>query len=191
MKITPATDERELLVKLRDGDQRAFEHIYYLYSKRILIHITKWIKDEDNAQEILQDVFIRIWDNRKNIDPDKPFPSYLFSVAQNLVTDFFRRVALDRKMQAALIAKSSEFYDHIESSMYFKESNDIFQNAVDALHMQCKRIYTLCKIERINYNNLAEIMGISISIVDNQLVKATQSVRAYFRASKTYISNKP
>lgn len=188
MKITPVTDEKKLLVKLRDGDQCAFEQIYHLYSKRILINILKWIKDGDDAQEILQDVFIRIWNNRQNIDPDKPFASYLFSVAQNLVRDFFRKADLDRKMQATLILQSTELYDHIESDVFFKETNALLQKAIDALPLQRKRIYTLCKMEGKSYNEVADIMGITVSTVDNQLVKATQSVRAYFRASKTYIS---
>jgi len=186
--MIPITDERELLVKLQDGDQCAFEQIYHLYSKRILINTLKWIKDSDDAQEILQDVFIRIWNNRQNIDPDKSFASYLYSVAKNLVRDFFRKADLDRKMQAALILQSTELYDHIESDVFLKETNALLQRAIDSLPLQRKRIYTLCKMEGKSYNEVAEILGITVSTVDNQLVKATQSVRAYFRASKTYIS---
>lgn len=188
MKITPVTDKRELLVKLRDGDQRAFEHLYRLYSGRIFLNIVKMVKDEDEAKEISQDLFIRIWNNRKNIDPDKSFPSYLFLVAQNLVRDFFRKADLDQKRQITIIARSTELYEHIESNIYFKESSAILQNAIDALPVQRKRIYTLCKIEGKSYDEVAEIMGITVSTVGNQLVKATQSVQAYFRESQTYIA---
>lgn len=188
MKTTPVTDERELLVKLRDGDQRAFQDLYHLYSKRILINTIRMVKDEDEAQEILQDVFIRLWNSRKNIDPDKPFRSYLLSINQNLVRDFFRREALDRKMQATLITQSTELYDHIESDLYFKESSALLQRAIDALPLQRRRIYTLCKIEGKSYNEVAEIMGITVPTVGNQLVKATQSIKAYFHAAKTYIA---
>lgn len=188
MKIPPKSDERELLVKLWDGDQQAFEKLYFQHSKRILINVLKLVKDTDEAQEILQDVFIRIWNNRKNIDPDKSFSSYLFTVAQNLVRDFFRKAALNRKMQDAIIKQSTEFYEHIESNLYFKESNLILQNAIDSLPTQRKRIYTLCKIDGKSYREAADILGISVSTVDNQLVKAVQGIKAYFRNSENYIA---
>jgi RNA polymerase sigma-70 factor (family 1) len=188
MKIPPKSDERELLVKLRDGDQQAFETLYFQYSKRILINVLKLVKDTDEAQEILQDVFIRLWSNRKNIDPDKSFSSYLFTVAQNLVRDFFRKAALNRKMQDAIIKQSTELYEHVESNLYFKESNLILQNAIDSLPAQRKRIYTLCKIDGKSYSEAADILGISVSTVDNQLVKAVQGIKAYFRNSENYIA---
>lgn len=188
MSSQTITNEKELLLRLRDGNKSAFEQLYRMYSKRILINTLKMVKDEDEAQEILQDVFIRIWNNRESLDSDKPFQSYVFSIAQNLVRDFFRKAALDRKMQAVLIEQSTELYDHIESHLYFKESNAILQDAIDALPLQRKKIYTLCKIEGKSYNEVAKIMGITVSTVDNQLVKATQGVRAYFRASQKYIA---
>ncbi|RLJ75139.1 RNA polymerase sigma factor [Pedobacter alluvionis] len=188
MRSFPLTDEKDLLLRLQKGDQYAFEQLYRMYSKRIFINTVKLVKDEDEAQEILQDVFIRIWNKRENIDTEKPFSSYLFSIAQNLIRDFFRKAALDRKMQAAVIAQSTELYEHIESSIYFKESSALLQNAIDALPLQRKKIYTLCKVEGKSYKEVAEILGISASTVDNQLVKATQSVRSYFHASKTYIA---
>lgn len=188
MNSPSITHEKELLLRLRDGNKTAFEQLYRIYSKRIFINTLKMVKDEDEAQEILQDVFIRIWKNRENIDTGKTFQSYLFSVAQNLVRDFFRRAALDRKMQAVLIAQSTELYDHIESNLYFKESTALLESAIEALPLQRQRIYTLCKIEGKSYDEVAEIMGITVSTVGNQLVKANRSVKEYFYASQNYIA---
>ncbi|WP_073294418.1 RNA polymerase sigma factor [Chryseobacterium polytrichastri] len=188
MKSSPTTTEKDLLLRLRDGDQQAFGELYRMYSKRIFINTVKMVKDEDEAQEILQDVFIRIWNNRKNIDPDKSFQSYLFSIAKNLVRDFFRKAALDRKLQEMLIARGTELYDHIESELYHKESNAILKVAIEALPTQRKAIFTLCKMEGKSYDEVAMMMGITVSTVGNQLVKATRSVKEYFYFSRHCIA---
>jgi RNA polymerase sigma-70 factor (family 1) len=180
MNSSPITHEKDLLLSLRDGDERAFEELYRMYSKRIFISTLKLVNDEDQAQEILQDVFVRIWKGRKNIDPEKSFQSYLFSIAKNLVRDFFRKAALDRKLQGMLIARGTELYDHIESALYHKESTAILQSAIESLPVQRKTIFTLCRMEGKSYDEVAEIMGITVSTVGNQLVKATRTVRQYF-----------
>lgn len=188
MKSIPITHEKDLLLRLRDGEEYAFERLYRLYSKRIFVNILKLVNDEDQAQEILQDVFVKIWNHRKNIDPERSFSSYLFSIAKNLVRDFFRKAAHDRKLQAMLIANGTELYDHIESALYHKESTAILQVAIEALPLQRKRIFTLCKMEGKSYGEVAAIMGITVSTVGNQLVKATRSVKQYFDLSKYCIT---
>ncbi|PWN64135.1 RNA polymerase sigma factor [Chryseobacterium viscerum] len=188
MKSSPTTNEKDLLLRLRDGDQYAFEDLYRTYSRRIFINTLKLVKDEDEAQEILQDVFIRIWNYRKNIDPDKSFSSYLFSIANNLVRDFFRKAAHDRRLQTILIANGTELYDHIESALYHKETTAILQSAIETLPVQRKTIFTLCRMEGKSYDEVAALMGITVSTVGNQLVKATRSVKQYFYLSRHCIT---
>ncbi|MCT2561832.1 RNA polymerase sigma factor [Chryseobacterium herbae] len=188
MNSQPSINEKDLLLRLRDGDEYAFESLYRTYSRRILIGVVRFVKDEDQAQEILQDVFIRIWNHRKNIDPDKSFQSYLFSIANNLVRDFFRKAAHDRKLQASLIARGTELYDHIETALYHKETTAILHSAIETLPLQRKTIFTLCRLEGKSYDEVASIMGITVSTVGNQLVKATRSVKRYFYASQNYIA---
>lgn len=188
MKPTLITDEKDLLLRLRKGDEYAFEQLYRLYSHRIFVNTVKLVKDENEAQEILQDVFIRIWKYRENVDPDRSFSSYLYSIANNLVRDFFRKAAHDRKLEAMLIERGTELYDHIESALSHKETNKILQGAIEALPVQRKKIFTLCRMEGKSYDEVASIMGITVSTVGNQLVKATRSIKQHFYISQHCIS---
>lgn len=183
MKTISLYDEQELLAKLQSGDHAAFGKIYGIYSRRIYLNTLKLVKDEDEAQEILQDVFIRIWNARETIDPSKPFSSFLFSIARNLIRDFFRRAARDNRMRQLLAERGSELYDHIESALDHKETSEILQRAIDALPQQRKMIFTLCRMEGKSYEEVAAIMGISVSTVGNQLTKATKTVRQAFLLS--------
>ena len=130
--------EQILLSKLKEGDQRAFEQIYQLYSERIYGRLIRLLKDEDMAGSILQDVFLRIWERRSQIDTSQPFKAYLYKMAENLVYDYFRKVARDKKLQVRLRAAISEYYEHTEEDIFKKENNVLINEAIQMLPPQRK-----------------------------------------------------
>jgi len=97
-------DEETLLLELVEGSEYAFEEIYRLYSPRLFGRLLKLVKIEAQAEKILQDVFLKIWENRSLIDPEKSFRSLLFKIAENKVYDFFRKATRDKNLQSQLIA---------------------------------------------------------------------------------------
>jgi RNA polymerase sigma-70 factor (family 1) len=171
--------EQILLSQLGGGEQRAFEQIYQLYSERIYGRLIRLLKDEDIADSILQDVFLRIWERRAQIDPAQPFKAYLYKIAENFVYDYFRKVARDKKLQVKLRAAAADYYDQIEENIFKKEYEALIGEAILKLPPQRQKVFLLCKIEGKSYEEAASLLGISISTVSNQLVKATKSVKEY------------
>ncbi|MEJ7679291.1 MAG: RNA polymerase sigma factor [Segetibacter sp.] len=98
MFINSLQNEKVLLKELSESNERAFEKIYYFYGPRIYGHVLKLVKSESFAQDLLQDIFVSIWDHRQNINPEKSFRSYLFRISENKVYDFFRKLARDKKL---------------------------------------------------------------------------------------------
>ena len=172
-------NEKELLILLKEGHESAFEEIYKLYSSRLFGNIYKMVKSELIAQEILQEVFIKVWNNRAGIDPQKSFRSYLFRIAENQVYDFFRKAVRDKKMQTRLIAVVSEHYEHIEEMILKKENNLILQKAIAALSPQRQQVFRLCRLEGKSYNEVGKELGISTSTISDHIVKANKTVREY------------
>ena len=175
-----SNNEHALLSELKNGNEKAFEQIYHLYSPRLYGNIFKMLKSETETSEILQDVFIKIWDNRQNIDPDKSFRSYLFRIAENRVYDFFRKAARDREMQARLLAAATMEYEHIESAIFTKENSAILEKAISNLPPQRQKVFRLCKLEGKSYEEVGQLLGISASTISDHIVKATKSVKEYF-----------
>ena len=97
------SNEKDLLMLLSAGNEAAFEELYHLYSKRLLGYFIKLVKSETFAAELLQDAFVKIWNNRQNIDPDRSFRSYLFRIAENLAYDFFRKAAREESARNGLM----------------------------------------------------------------------------------------
>lgn len=175
-----AYDEKGLLLQLKQGSEHAFEKIYTLYSARLYGNLLKLVKLEEEAKEILQDVFLKIWKEREHIDTEKSFRSYLFKIAENKVYDFFRKAARDKKKEVALMAIASPGYELAEEFLLTDQNAAILREAIESLPPQRQQVFRLCKLEGKSYKEVSELLGISTSTVSDHIVKATKSVREYF-----------
>ncbi len=179
MQIFSPYEERELLSLLKQGNEQAFEKIYNSYSSRLFGNVFKMVKSETTTQEILQDVFIKIWSNRASIDLDKSFRSYLFRIAENQVYDFFRKASRDKKIQAQLFAAATEGYEHIEEMIYRKENALLLQKAIGSLSPQRQQIFRLIKLDNKSYDEVSRLLGISVSTISDHIVKANKAIREF------------
>jgi RNA polymerase sigma-70 factor (family 1) len=168
-----------LLQQLKQGSEPAFNALYRLHSKMLLSNIRNLVKDQEVAKELLQDLYLKVWENRETIDTDKSFKSFLFTIGRNMVYDYLRRVSLDKKAKLELLAGALEFYSHAEEDLDFKESKEVLQMAVNALPPQRRQIYTLSKLEGKSHHEISHQLGISISTVNNHMVKANKEVRFF------------
>lgn len=168
-----------LLKQLKRGNEQAFNSLYKLHSKLLLGNIRNLVKDNEIAKELLQDLYLKVWDNRENIDTEKSFKSFLFTVARNMIYDYFRKASLDKKMKLKLINNAFEFYTHIEEALQFKESAEILRSAVGRLPLQCREVYTLSKLDGKSHQEISRQLDISISTVNNHMVKANRQIRAF------------
>jgi len=176
-------DEQVLLLQLKNGDERAFEILYNNYKLRIAGNLFKLLKSEDLVKETLQELFFKIWEARTQIDPEKSFKSYLFRIAENLVHDYYRKVAKDKRLLAKVVASSSELYLHIEEDLLGKEEAQKLQQAIDLMPPQRKMVFTLCKLEGKSYREVEEIMGINAKTISSHMLQANRFLRAYFKDS--------
>ena len=182
--MTSQNNEKEILLELLKGSEQAFEKIYKIYSGRLYGSLLKLVKSESEAQEILQDVFLKIWDNRQNIDVEKSFRSYLFKIAENKVYDFFRKAARDKKKEAELMAIASSESLPDEDLLLSDENATILQKAIESLPAQRQQVFRLCKLEGKSYKEVSELLGISVSTISDHIVKATKAIRSYFDNEK-------
>jgi len=176
--------ELEFVKRLQSGDQLAFEALYHIYSKEIYRKISKMVKDVTLAEELTQDVFVKIWNKREVISTEKPFRYYLLTLATNLVNDFYRKVARERRLQDEIIAASTELYNPTEDQIYYKESKELMDAAIDSLPAQQKLVFQLCKIEGKTYEEVSNLLGISTSTISNHIVKGTKTIKLYFFSQK-------
>jgi RNA polymerase sigma-70 factor (ECF subfamily) len=155
--------------------------IYYAYGPKLLANLVRLVKSDNVAQEILQDVFLKVWENRENIDEERSFRAYLFKIAENKAYDFFRKASRDKKLQNSLIAAATEQFDQIETSLFAKENAFILEKAISELPRQRQLIFRLSKLDEMSYEEISRRLGISTSTISDHIVKATKAIRDYFR----------
>jgi len=173
-------NEQQLLNGLRQGDQASFDQLYSLYSERLFVNLLKLVKHPETAEEILQDIFIVVWEKRNTIDIHTSIRAYLFRIGENKVYDFFRKARRDKVLYAHVKAAASEQYTHIEESLLFRENEQLLQAAVASLPPTRRQVFELCKLQGQTYEQVSNLLGISTSTVNDHIVKATRSIRQYF-----------
>ncbi len=179
MNTPPPYNEKELLAALRQGDQSAFTRLYQHHSLALYYNILSLVKDEHSAEELVQDVFFKIWKMRSSMDIEKNFKAYLFVTGRNRVFDFFRQVTRDHELYARVKAIASENYEHIEQSLFARENADLLRKAIATLPPQRRRAFELCKIEGLSYRQASEEMGVSLSTLKDHMVNALNTIRLY------------
>lgn len=174
---TNPSNEKDLVMLLNKGNEVAFEEIYNLYSKRLLSYLSRLVKSENFAAEILQETFIKIWNCRENIDANQSFRSYLFRIAENLVYDFFRKAARDKKLESVLIDNSCSEYNHVEETYSRKENIQQLREAINTLPPKRREVFQLVKMEERSYDEVSELLHVSTSTINDHVVKATKAIR--------------
>jgi len=175
--------DTDLLRLLRDGNVTAFGKIYETFAPVLYRRLLRLLKDTDTVEEILQDTFLKLWEKRAHIDPEQAFTTYLYRIADHLAIDVFRRISRDKALQQELWASTISFYLHTEETVLAKEQQQLISTAIERLPPKRKQILILCKLEDKSYQEVAELMGISVSTVSNQLVKAIKEIKNYILRS--------
>lgn len=169
-------DETDLLMQLREGDVQAFDRLYERYAKDIFRRIKSLVQDQAITEELHQDVFMKVWENRAKL-PDVSFEAVLLRTAKSISIDFYRKAVRDRHMTERLITISTELYNQVEDLIDFNETNDALKAAIAKLPPQRRKIFSTCKLEGKSYEEAAAEFGVSLSTVKDHMAKARQFIR--------------
>lgn len=174
------SEEANLILLLKEGNKNAFSTLYDRYKKPLTANLFKLLKSEELTFDILQDLFLKIWENRANINPEKSFRAYLVRIAENMVYDYYRRAARDSKMQLTIMQTSTELYSYIEEDMLIKEHSGFLKAAVALMPPQRRQVFTLCKLEGKSYKEVEQIMGIGHKTINSHLFQASKFLKEHF-----------
>lgn len=159
--------ETKLLKALAKGDERAFEKIYLNYHKKTLFFITGLTKSPDDAEELTQEVFIKLWTSRKNIDVTLPIHNYIYTIARNTTFNFIKHRLMELDYQNGCpMAIETETSEEI---FFAKEISLLIEMTVSQMPAQRQRIYRMSRNEGINNEEIAARLQISKKTVENQL----------------------
>ncbi len=169
---------QELLVRLKSDDVLAFDQVYEWYFHKLFSFISKILKDEQEAEDIVQEIFVKIWESRNKFDDYKSLNSYIFTVAYHNSISIIRKRMVDQKYLEYL-RNSSAIHSAPDSisELEFYELNSQVQKLIDRLPERQKQVFLLHREKGLSYPEIAEQLGISKNTVGVHMVKALKYLR--------------
>lgn len=181
-KILP--DEKLLFDRMSAGDQQAFSQIFYHYSQRVYGYILSKTKSEELTEEIVQEVFIKLWHKREEMSQIDNYGAYILTMATNKTYDFLRKMASEEKLKQQVWSSIQSYSNITEETLDLNQSQALLNEAIEQLPPQRKKVFILSRQEGLSHNEIAEQMNLSPKTVNNHLVEALRFI-------KNYIHQKP
>jgi len=179
--------EKELLEKLKGGDTFAFEVLFYKYRNKIKGFATRLVPTQIDPDEIVQEVFVKIWLKKEYIDPEKNFQSYLFSIAKNLVLDHLKS-AVNRKLYFVEEHFRQDITSEEDAEIQFPaDSEERMLNLIQQIPERRREIFCLNRFDGLSYKQIAERLNITENTVDSQIRNSLTFLRKEFRKIATLL----
>ncbi|MCB0633339.1 MAG: RNA polymerase sigma-70 factor, partial [Lewinella sp.] len=180
MDKTEATKQALMVSRLKNSDSAAFDSIYRLYAPRLFGFALNLLKDRADAEGIVQEVFLKVWQNREKIKLHTSFESYLFTITHNTVMSVLRKKLSEKKYIDYL--HSIQMPVSEDAAIAELEWKDLQQevNAIVAnLPSRQRQVYELSRDKGMTYAEIAEFLGLSVNTVENHMGRALKFIRAH------------
>jgi RNA polymerase sigma-70 factor (family 1) len=177
----------DLALRLRNDDISAFNTLYWEYHSAIYANAHKLIRDSAIAEDIVQEVFVTLWEKRHSIDPKQDIAGWLFVVSHHKTIDQLKRklrhAIAERILQSVMEDSNAVEHDLTEEQL------GAIERAVDQLSPQKRKVFELCKLQRRTYEKAAEELHISKYTVKEYLSEAMMSIKKYIGQHPTHASS--
>ena len=178
VEVTP-----EIINRLKKGDRKAFESLFMEHYKNLVLYAKKFVMDTEEARDIVQDVFVYIWDKRQKIQIDKSISSYLFRAVRNACInnlkrenykqDYLKNFLLSLNNEEARSSKSQDVHE----LMVHKDLLLKIETIIEALPEQCKNMFRMSRFRGLKNKEIAEIYSVSPRTVETQIYRALKVLK--------------
>lgn len=180
MNNSDLQDNRQLFGRIAEGDGAAFTTVFHLYYDQLCRNAKRILKSEYGAEEVVQEAFLQLWNNRNTLSALDAPVSYLFRITANRCFDRIRKQELDIRTQYNIrIASSTDASTEQEHGLDLAIIKKLLQEAIDLLPPQQKAVYQLQQQEELSYQEIADRLSLSRNTVRNHMARAIESIRAY------------
>lgn len=180
------TDERDLFIKIRQGDKRSFEVLFRTYYSPLCVFSRRFIKDKDDCEEVVQGFFLKIWEKRDELDINQSVKNYLFSSIRNRCLNYIKHQKITQEYQSEVL-KNPE--NSVEYAGYFMEVDleKKIETSIASLSDRRREIFLMSRDQGLKYREIADKLGISIKTVETQMGQALKELRENLKEYKNLI----
>lgn len=175
--MSTAAEEKLLVIRFKEGNHAAYKVLYQKYAPKLFAFSRKYIYDAEDAREIVQDVFLRLWEKRENVDESQSFSSYVIQAAKHRIFNGFRKKVNEQAYIDFITYGGSTEANFTDHEVDYRDVKLKAAEAIDALPEKRREIFKLSREEGLKNKEIAERLGISIKTVENQMGEALKTLR--------------
>jgi RNA polymerase sigma-70 factor (family 1) len=180
-------DDKKLVERLQKGNVEAFDLIFKKYSGNIYAFALKYLKSTDEAEELVQSVFLKLWESHKNLNKELSFKSFLFTITYNDICKIFRRRNYRQQFIDNTLYENPQFSSETEDSIDYNSVLEQVQQIIDKLPERQKTIFLKSRMEGKSTKEIADEVGLSPGTVDNYISESIKFIRKCLRKESFYV----
>ena len=175
-------DEARWARRLRDGDRAALEEAFRAYYAPLCSFVRQQVGSLDTAEELVQDVFLHVWQRRAQLDPDGSLHALLYRSAHNAALNHLKHLAIERRWARAVAAAPEPVGAGADAGVRERELSGAIRDAVAALPERCRLVFLMSRQQGLGYAEIAEVLDLSVKTVETQMGRALKSLRSALAA---------
>lgn len=171
--------EEDILARIAKDDRSAFEEVFRLHYTELCRFCIKYVRDEHVAEELVQEVYINIWERRNTLNITTSVKAYLFTAVRNRSFNYLK-LQIPKEQKKIGVEDVLDLRDNgeeLEVKMVQEELHAYVQDAIDALPPKCQTIFNLSRNAGMTYKEIAEELDLSVKTVENQVGHALRKLR--------------
>lgn len=170
--------DEELLYFLKQGSEAAFAEIYERYWARLFLHARKLLRDDEEARDVIQEVFTQFWQRAASVDISVTLSSYLYKIVRNRILDHIRHRKVVNDYLSSIIQFMEEGVPLTDLDLREKELSALIEKEIRALPEKMRHIFELSRKQHLSYREIAESLGISEHTVKSQVSNALRILKS-------------
>lgn len=179
--------EKILIAGLIQDDESAFCELYALYKNRLMFFAMKFLKSKEFAEDVFQDAFTSVWQNRRFLNPDSPFAPYVYTIVKNRILNLLAGIEKELQLKNIILSGSVDVTNDTEDKILDDDLNQLLEKALLDLTSQQRRIFDMSRKEMKSHKEIAEELNISVYTVQQHISASLKVIRSYLvKYSGTY-----
>jgi RNA polymerase sigma-70 factor (ECF subfamily) len=169
--------DNQVLDTIKSGNENAYEMIFKSYYQPLCRYAYTFLHDKEESEEVVQSVFISLWEKRSMLDIQTSFKAYLFRMVRNSCLNVIKHEKVKKQHVAHEMAVAEVSYNSVAEKVSANELSLKITEAMKALPEQCRMVFQLSRFEELKYQEIADQLNISIKTVENHMGKALKIMR--------------